>query len=185
METGFLYQKLQQYADSLEETVARRTLELQTERDRTQSILEALGEAVVVTDLEGIIHYMNPAAVALTGFSVEEAVGQNWQLWQRDAQPPGLYAQMQATVRAGQTWRGEVVNRRKDGSLYDAAMTVAPLFDPQDPGRPVGFVSVQRDITPLQRSRAPQGPVCLQRLARAAHAAIRHHAHQRQPGHAL
>jgi len=150
METGFLYQKLQRYADSLEETVAHRTLELQTERDRTQSILEALGEAVVVTDVEGVIRYMNPAAVALTGFSTEEAVGQTWQLWQSDAQPPETFAQMQATVRAGQMWRGEAVNRRKDGALYDAAMTVAPLFEPHVPGQPAGFVSVQRNITPLR-----------------------------------
>ncbi len=150
METGFLYQKLQRYADSLEETVAHRTLELETERDRTQSILEALGEAVVVTDVEGVIRYMNPAAVALTGFSVEEAVGQTWRLWQSDAQPPETFAQMQATVRAGQMWRGEAVNRRKDGALYDAAMTVAPLFEPHVSGQPAGFVSVQRNITPLR-----------------------------------
>jgi len=152
METGFLYQKLQRYADSLEETVAHRTLELQTERDRTQSILEALGEAVVVTDVEGVIRYMNPASVALTGFSAEEAVGQTWRLWQSDTQPPETFAQMQATVRAGQMWRGEAVNRRKDGALYDAAMTVAPLFEPHVPGQPVGFVSVQRNITPLRQA---------------------------------
>jgi PAS domain S-box-containing protein len=152
METGFLYQKLQRYADGLEETVAHRTLELQTERDRTQSILEALGEAVVVTDVEGVIRYMNPAAVALTGFSAEEAAGQTWRLWQSDAQPPETFAQMQATVRAGQMWRGEAVNRRKDGALYDAAMTVAPLFEPHVPDQPVGFVSVQRNITPLRQA---------------------------------
>ncbi len=152
METGFLYQKLQRHADSLEETVAHRTLELLTERDRTQSILEALGEAVVVTDVEGVIRYMNPAAVALTGFSAEEAVGQTWRLWQSDAQPPETFSQMHATVRAGQMWRGEAVNRRKDGALYDASMTVAPLFEPHVPGQPAGFVSVQRNITPLRQA---------------------------------
>ena len=114
--------------------------------------MEALGEAVVVTDVEGVIRYMNPAAVALTGFSAEEAVGQTWRLWQSDAQPPETFAQMQATVRAGQMWRGEAVNRRKDGALYDAAMTVAPLFEPHVPGQPVGFVSVQRNITPLRQA---------------------------------
>jgi signal transduction histidine kinase len=59
---------------------------------------------------------------------------------------------VQELLRAGQTWRGEVVNRRKNGSLYNAAMTVAPLFDPHESGRPVGFVSVQRDITPLKEA---------------------------------
>jgi len=128
-----------------------RRLELQAERDRTRSILEALGEAVVVTDLEGAIQYVNPATVALTGFDIEKLVGQSWRLWQSDQQPGDLYAQMEETV-AGQTWRGEVVNKRKDGTLYDAMLTVAPLFDPDNPGQPIGFVSVQRDITPLKKA---------------------------------
>ncbi len=129
-----------------------RALELQTERDRTRSILEALGEAVVVTDLEGTIQYVNPAIVALTGFASEELLGQSWCLWQSDRYPADFYAQMEETVRTGQTWRGEVTNKRKDGTLYDAMLTVAPLFDPHDPNQPVGFVSVQRDITPLKEA---------------------------------
>jgi PAS domain S-box-containing protein len=153
METARLYQKLQEYADGLEVTVAERTLELQSERDRTQSILEALGEAVVVADLEGAIQYINPAAVALTGFTNDEAVGQDWQLWHRDAQSVAAYAEMQAALRSGQTWRGELIYTREDGTPYDAAVTVAPLFDPRDRSRPVGFVSVQRDITPIKEAQ--------------------------------
>ncbi len=152
VEVAQLYRKLQRYADSLEETVAQRTLELLTERDRTQAILEALGEAVVVTDVEGVIHYVNPAAVELSGFSAGEVVGQGWQVWQGDSQPPGFYERVQEYVRAGQTWRGEVINKRKNGVPYNAAMTVAPLFDPDQPDRVVGFVGVQRDITPLKEA---------------------------------
>jgi len=57
-----------------------------------------------------------------------------------------------AAISAGQTWRGEVINKRKDGTLYDAALTVAPLFAPDNPDQPLGFVSVQRDITPLKKA---------------------------------
>jgi two-component system cell cycle sensor histidine kinase/response regulator CckA len=153
METAQLYQKLQQYADGLEATVAQRTLELQRERDRTQSILEALGEAVVVADWEGTIQYVNPAAVTLSGFTSDEAVGQDWQLWHRDAQSAKVYAEMQAVLRSGQTWRGELVYTREDGTPYDAAVTVAPLFDSQDRSQPVGFVGVQRDITPIKEAQ--------------------------------
>lgn len=152
MQTAHLYQRLQQHADNLEAVVARRTRELQTERDRTQAILEALGEAVVVTDTNDLIQYMNPAAVALTGFTSEEAIGQSPRLWQSEYQVSASYDQIQAIVRSGQTWRGETVNRRKDGTLYSAALTVAPLFDIHTPGRPIGFVSVQRDITPLKEA---------------------------------
>lgn len=151
MEVAQLYQKLQQYADHLEEIVRWRTVELQTERDRTQAILEALGEAVIVTDIDGIIQYVNPAAVELSGFSAEEAVSQKWQTWHGGSQPK-FYEQVQGLVRDGQTWRGEVVSKRKNGALYNAAMTVAPLFDLHEPGRTIGFVSVQRDITPLKEA---------------------------------
>ncbi len=152
LETAQLYQKLQRHANDLEATVARRTLELQVERDRTQAILEAVGEAVVVTDVEGNIRYVNPAAVELTGLAAQEAVGQTWRVWQTESWSPELYAQIQARLRAGQTWRGEAVNKRKDGSLYNAAMTIAPLFDPHAPGQTMGLVSVQRDITPLREA---------------------------------
>jgi PAS domain S-box-containing protein len=129
-----------------------RTFELQSERDRTQSILEALGEAVIVADMEGKLQYLNPAASALTGYTREEAVGQGWRLPQNDSQPDELDQQVRDTVRSGQMWHGTVVNKRKDGTTYDAAMTVAPLFDPHDPRQPIGFASVQRDITPLKEA---------------------------------
>jgi PAS domain S-box-containing protein len=127
-------------------------LELQAERDRTRAILEALGEAVIVTNGAGIIEYINPAAVTLTGFSLSEAVGQNWRLWQNGESGAQCYEEILAVVQQGQTWRGEMVHQRQDGTLYDAAMTVAPLAELNQPGQPSGFVSVQRDITPLKKA---------------------------------
>lgn len=159
METAQLHQRLRGYADELEELVRlrtrelqQRTLELQTERDRTQSILEALGEAVVVTDHDGKIEYINPAATRLTGFSWPEVLGQDWRDWQLHQQRPELYQQIQSSVRAGIPWRGELVQQRKDGTVYDGALTVAPIFDPNLPASLIGVVSVQRDITPLREA---------------------------------
>ncbi|MCB9080041.1 MAG: response regulator [Anaerolineaceae bacterium] len=131
-----------------------RSLELQAERDRTRAILEALGEAVVVTDIDGYIQYLNPAAVSLTGFSAKEALGQNWRVWQTEETQTRLKTQILTTLFAGETWFGEVINQRKDGSTYDAALTIAPLFAPVNRTEPaiVGFVSVQRDITPLKQA---------------------------------
>ncbi|RMF05919.1 MAG: response regulator [Chloroflexi bacterium] len=129
-----------------------RAQELQAERDRTQAILEALGEAVVVTDANGVIEYMNPAAAHLTGYRLSEARGQSWQIWQSAEAQADLYAEIIDVVRAGKTWRGEVTHRRKDGHLYDASLTVAPLFAPDAQTVPAGFVSVQRDISPLKQA---------------------------------
>jgi two-component system phosphate regulon sensor histidine kinase PhoR len=144
-----LYQELQDHANRLEEVVAWRTHELQVERDRTQAILEAVGEAVIVTDLEGAIRYMNPAAVELTGYTVEEAVGRNFRIWQGDQESAGPKL---STIVEARPVKREVVSRRKDGTLYDAEMTVAPLFDSCDADLLIGQVSVQRDITPVKEA---------------------------------
>ncbi len=129
-----------------------RAAELQAERDRTRAILEAVGEAVVVTDVAGIIQYMNAAAVELTGYTPAQAIGQGWWLWHSDQQSDALYTDIHTYVQAGNVWRGEVVNRRKDGTLYNAMKTIAPLFSPQNHEEVVGLVSVQRDITPLKEA---------------------------------
>ncbi len=145
-----LYRELRDHASNLEQVVAERTRELRAERDRTQAILEAVGEAVIVTDLEGTIRYLNPAAVELTGYSAEEAVGRKPRLWQpEEPQVRGGRSDLAAEIPMQ---RGEVVSRRKDGTLYDAAMTVAPLLDSQAGDQPVGWVCVQRDITPIKEA---------------------------------
>jgi PAS domain S-box-containing protein len=152
LETANLYQRLQRYADHLEDTVRQRTLELQAERDRTQAILEALGEAVIVTDREGIIQYVNPATTELTGFRAEQMVGQNWHILQSGEQSSEHYQQIQACVQSGKAWRGEVMQTHQDGTTYDTAMTVAPIFDPHTRDTLIGIVSVQRDVTPLKEA---------------------------------
>jgi PAS domain S-box-containing protein len=152
METARLYHRLQNYADFLDQALAQRTLELKGERYRTESILEALGEAVVVTDLQGKIQYVNKAGVKLTGYSRDELLSQRMRLWRSHRQTAELYTQMLNTLNNDATWRGEVINERKDGTLYDAALTVAPYFDPRDDATPIGFLSVQRDITPIKEA---------------------------------
>ena len=129
----------------------QRAVELQAERDRTQAILEALGEAVIVTNVEGIIDYINPAAVDLTGFEREEVIGLAWDQLQLEETRRRLPAIFEA-VRQGETWRGEIIGRRKDNVTFDVALTMAPLFDSGDQTGPIGFVSVQRDITPLKKA---------------------------------
>ena len=160
METAQLYQGLQAYADSLEQDATQRTRDLQSERDRTHAILESIGDAVIVTDASGTIQYLNPAAVALTGFTEAQAIGQNWRLWQsrksreRDSLGTGdlLADEILDVVRTGQVWQGEVSNKRGDGTFYETMATVTPLFDPDQPDRLTGFVSVHSDITALKET---------------------------------
>lgn len=152
VDTARLYERLQNYADFLDQALAQRTLELKGERYRTESILETLGEAVVITDMDSKIQYVNQAAVELTGYTREELLGKRMRLWRSHRQTAELYTQMLDALHNGLTWRGEVINERKDGTLYNAALTVAPYYDPNDHENPIGFVSVQRDITPVKEA---------------------------------
>ncbi|MCB0190500.1 MAG: response regulator [Anaerolineae bacterium] len=150
LEASKLYGDLQQYVENLKGIVAEQTFELRMERDRTKAILDALGEAVVVTDVSGVVEYVNPAVEQLTGYKNETIVGQKWNFLNRTDAEMHLSEKIGPTVRSGLIWRGEVYQNRQDNSFYDAALTVAPLFDPHLPDHVIGFVSVQRDISPIK-----------------------------------
>ena len=141
LEREWLTNELRDINQHLDERVRARTAEL-------QAILDAAGEGIVVTDLDGIIQYINPALEQLTGFSEAEALGNTPRLWSSHHHNKTFYAQMWQTVRMGQTWRGEIMNKRKDGTLYHALLTITPIRGPD--GQPFGFVGTQNDITPLK-----------------------------------
>jgi len=129
----------------------RKSLEaaLRAERDRLHAILTHIGDAVVVTDPAGRIEYVNPAWERLSGFSAEEATGQEARLRLMDGsgQSGDSTGDLWATLKSGRTWRGQVVSRRKDGTQYDAAVTVAPIEDEQH--HVVNLVGVEVDISAL------------------------------------
>ncbi len=146
-----LYQELQRYAQSLETTVSERTQELQEARDRMQAILESLGEAVIVTDAQQIIRYVNPTFTALTGYAQQEAEGQMVSWWRNIHHSTETIDQLLEAVYRGQARTAEVMGRRADGALYDALLTVTPLLR-SDQTMGIGFVGVSRDITLLQEA---------------------------------
>ncbi|HZY42693.1 MAG TPA: GAF domain-containing protein, partial [Anaerolineae bacterium] len=145
IENAQLNEAVRRHADELEERVIERTAELEHERKRTAAILDTAGEGIVFTDSHGTIEYINQAMERLSGYLSAEALGQNPRLWKSGETSPALYHEMWDTIKCGRIWQGELVNRRKDGGLYDAALTIAPLHDAD--GHIAGFVGVQRDIT--------------------------------------
>lgn len=107
--------------------------------------LASVGEAVIITDLTGMIQYVNPAFSKLTGYTSDQAIGQNPRVLNSGQYSKEFYSKMWQQILGGETWSGEVTNQRADGSLYECMLTIAPMFDP---GRRIeGFVAVQRDIT--------------------------------------
>ncbi len=107
--------------------------------------VEQSANAVVITDKEGNIEYVNPAFTRMTGYTPEEVRGQNPRLLKSGFHPPAFYQRMWETLLKGEIWQGEILNRRKDGSLYWERETITPIVD--DQGRIVRFVAIKEDIT--------------------------------------
>ncbi len=152
LQNALLYQETRERAAGLEEIVVERTRELQTERDRTQAVLETVGESVVVADLEGRVLYANPATLQLNGASRDEILGHPlWHNWSTQ-----MYAQVwppaQTALAGGRSWRGDVLGLRTDGTTYVAALTATPLYDESGETAQSGSVWVQRDITSVKEA---------------------------------
>ena len=107
--------------------------------------VEASGDAVVVANRQGTITWVNPAFVWLTGYSQAEAVGQNPRILKSGRQSAEFYLRMWQTILTGQVWRGELVNRRKDGSLYSEEMTLTPVR--ADGVEITHFIAIKQDVT--------------------------------------
>jgi PAS domain S-box-containing protein len=125
------------------ESVTRYRLE-QTNRLLIQA-LESARDGIMITDLQGTILEVNRALEDLTGYSREELLGQTPRLLKSGAHGTEFYAGMWQTVLARRGWQGELTNRRKDGSTFQASLTVSPIVDPQ--GRLTHFVGIQRDVS--------------------------------------
>ena len=101
--------------------------------------------SIVITDAKGNIEYVNPKFEQVSGYSRAEATGKNPRMLKSGESPAGEYRELWATISAGETWRGEFHNRRKDGTLYWEQASISPVLDEQ--GRLLHYVAVKEDIT--------------------------------------
>ncbi len=145
----------------------------EAERSRLVLAVEATADAVIVTGIDGVIQHTNPAFSRITGYPAGELQGARPSILKSGAQTQEFYAQMWQTIRAGQTWSGLLVNRRKDGSLYNAALTISPVCDKQN--QITGYVGVQRDVTAeIERERALEAAARLDKLTGLPNRALLH-----------
>ncbi|HZD05621.1 MAG TPA: PAS domain S-box protein, partial [Longimicrobiales bacterium] len=119
--------------------------EAEERNDLLATAVEAAGEAVIITDPDGCIEYVNPAFTEISGYFPEEVLGDNPRLLNSGRQSKPYYEELWATIRSGRTFRGEMVNRRSDGRLYDQECTITPVLDSL--GRVRHYVCVARDVT--------------------------------------
>lgn len=111
--------------------------------------LTSVANAIFLTDARGTIIWANDAFVRLSGFSLEEVIQRTPAILRSGKQSADFYTQLWQTIQAGQVWQGDVVDRRKDGSLCTVDEIITPLFDEQ--GNITHFIAIQHDITGRQR----------------------------------
>lgn len=116
------------------------------EQLRLQSAaLQSAANAIVITDRDGNVTWVNPSYTRLTGYSFEEVIGKSTRILKSGKQDPEFYKNLWDTILAGRTWNNELVNKRKDGSVYDEEMTITPVRN--EKGELTHFVAIKQDIT--------------------------------------
>ena len=122
------------------------------QRDRITAAMQQVTESVAITDLEGRITYVNPAFEQVTGYSRDEALGQNSRFLKSGLQPRSYYEAMWSAITSGVPWvTKDLVNRRKDGTLFTEEAVISPIRNAS--GEATGYVAVARDVT-LERALA-------------------------------
>ena len=122
-----------------------------TQQKKSQADLSKLFQAiqqspmsVVITDRDGNIEYVNPEFTNVTGYTPAEAIGRNPRILNSGRTPPELYANLWKTISAGGVWRGELLNKKKNGELFWELASIAPVKEGE---KITNFVAVKEDIT--------------------------------------
>ncbi len=161
--------QLERYARELEQRVAERTRQLETANEELQVVneeltveieqreqaeahlrlqlaaLESAANGIVMTDRSGKIVWVNAAFTQLTGYAREEAIGKNPRVLKSGAHDDAFYQALWDCILSGQVWRGEMTNRRKDGTLYVEEMSITPVR--QAGGEITHFIAIKQDVT--------------------------------------
>ncbi|WP_456408268.1 PAS domain-containing hybrid sensor histidine kinase/response regulator [Caldithrix abyssi] len=123
-----------------------------TEQKRAEEELRKLSAAVeqspdsiVITDVNGIIEYVNPKLCEVTGYSREELMGKTPAVFKSGQHPQAIYEELWKTIKSGKIWKGELQNKRKDGSLFWESVIISPLFN--EKGEITQFLGLKQDIT--------------------------------------
>jgi len=127
-----------------------------TEKELATSTLKKLSLAVeqspnvvVITDVKGIIEYVNPRFTDITGYHFHEVIGKSPKILSSSETAPEIYEDLWKTLLSGQEWRGVFHNRKKNGELYWAEEIISPITD--DQGKITHFIALQEDVTEVRR----------------------------------
>ena len=132
-----------------------------TERKKAEEKLQMLSKGieqspavVVITDLEGTIEYVSPRFTEVTGYTFEEAVGQNPRVLKSGKQSSEYYKELWDTISSGKEWHGEFHNKKKNGEFFWEAATISPIVNKE--GEITHYIAIKEDITYRKEAEAIQ-----------------------------
>ena len=150
-----IYRQLQNNNMTLEERVTERTAALtqsETHLRQFKSAVEQSSASIMITNREGIITYANPALARITQYSEEEVLGKPANIFRSESTPAGTFQKMLELAAAGQSWRGELLNRAKDGTSHWQDVSVSPVTDAK--GAITHFVAIGDEISERKKMEA-------------------------------
>ncbi len=112
---------------------------------KLKSAVEQSPISIFITDIYGNIEYVNPFTLSVTGYSIDELIGQNPRILKSGFTNPKVYDELWKTITSGMVWRGILNNRRKNGSLYWESTTITPIIN--EAGSITSFIAIKEDIT--------------------------------------
>jgi two-component system, cell cycle sensor histidine kinase and response regulator CckA len=144
--------------DEIDGRLLTRSIRYAIERKRDEhqlrvqaAALSAVANAIVICDRDGRIEWVNPAFSDLTGYSAAEAVGSNpRELVKSGQHDQAFFKSLWDTILSGQVWRGDIINRRKDGTFYTEEQSITPQRDTN--GKISHFIAVKQDVTERRRA---------------------------------
>jgi two-component system, cell cycle sensor histidine kinase and response regulator CckA len=117
----------------------------ESEHKRLLTAIEQANEGIVMTDTRGNINFVNPSYEQTTGYNRKELLGRNPRILNSATHNDLFFHQLWDTLSRRRVWKGQITNKRKDGTLYTAETTICPVCDAS--GRIVSYVAVQHEIT--------------------------------------
>jgi PAS domain S-box-containing protein len=144
-EFGILANTFNQMAEDLQQTTSS-LKKVENHNALLAKALEHVADGIEITDGEANYLYVNPAFTKITGYTAPEVMGKTPAvLFRNDRHSRDFYEEIFATVEKGEMWRGLLVSKRKDGTLYDQEVTLSPILDQK--GSLINIVAVKRDIS--------------------------------------
>ncbi len=130
-------------SDILSSLIIRKQIE--AELFKKSLAIEQSSLSILITDTDGNIEYVNPKFSEVTGYSYEEAIGKNPRILKSSYHDNQFYVDLWTEIKSGKTWRGELCDKKKDGSLYWENAIISPVID--EHGNITHFVGIKEDIT--------------------------------------